>query len=133
MWRNIFNLNFGLFLGLCVLCASLSAVFLMRREGSSYFEHHSAGSFGSNAVSTFTYYFVWPESQRETVAQDEEFVAVGNAMAGGTPSSALADRMQRNIVLAILFGILSAGIAFALWVAKSSPENRRLTNRMPDR
>jgi hypothetical protein len=125
MSRSIVNSNFRALSALCVICASLSAFFLLKGEDTTYFEFHSSRSFGMSGVSALTYYLVWPESKREEVATKEGLVAIWSAMAGGSRSSTLPDRMERNIILATILGMASAILGIALWVAKSSSEKRR--------
>jgi hypothetical protein len=116
--RKLLKSNWQVLLAACVLCAGLSAAFLLKGEDTNYYGVASGTSFGTSGVSAYTYYFVWPKSQRETVAQNEEFVAILNAMSENLPTSDLPDRMRRNIILAIVFGTASAILAIALWVVK---------------
>ena len=125
MSRNIVNSNFRALLALCLICAGLSAAFLLKGEDTTYYGFHSSRSFGTTGISAFTYYLVWTESDREDVATKEGVVSILSAMAGGSTPSTLPDRMERNIFLAILFGMASASLGIALWIAKSSSENRR--------
>jgi len=124
MLRIILKSDWRVLLALCVVCAGLSAAFLLKGEDTTYYGFASARSFGTTGISAYTYYFVWAESQRETVAQNEEFVAILQAMVGDLPSSDMSDRMRRNIILAILFGTASAIFAIALWLVKFSSETK---------
>lgn len=112
-------------MALCVICAGLSAAILLKGEDTTYYAFASTRSFGSSGISAFTYYCVWPESQRRTVADNEEFAAILRAMAGDLPSSDLPDRMRRNLILAIAFGAASAAFAIALWVVTFASDDRR--------
>ena len=125
MFRDILKANWQVFLAACVLCAGFSAAFLLKGEDLTYYGFASETSFGTRGVSAYTYYFVWPESQRETVAQNEEVVAVLQSMAGGQQASDMTGRMRRNIILAIVFGLVSAALALAICVAGFSTGDRR--------
>jgi hypothetical protein len=120
MLRIIVKQNWRACLVLCMVCAGLSAACLLKGEDTTYFGFASETSFGTRGISAYTYYFVWPKDQRETVARNEEFVAVLQNMGGGLPASTLPERERRNLILAILFGAASAGLAIALWVVKFS-------------
>src|ERR1700734_2726385 len=100
MLRDTFRSNWRALLALCVICAGLSAAYLLKGEDTTYYGSASTGSVGTRGVSAFTYYFVWPEADRQEVAQNEEFVAIMGAMVGDLPASDLHDRMLRNLILA---------------------------------
>jgi hypothetical protein len=117
MLRDALKSNWRVLLASSVICACLSVTCLLKGEDTAYYGPASTGSFGTRGVSAFTYYFVWPEEDRQEVAQNEEFVAILSAMAGDLPASDLHDRMLRNLILAIVFGAASAASAIALWVA----------------
>jgi hypothetical protein len=125
MSGNIANSRFRVLVALCLICAGLSAFFLLKGEDTTYFEFQSSRSFGTSGISALTYYLVWSESEREDVATKEGVVSILSAMAGGSSASTLPDRMERNIVLAILFALASAALGIALWVAKPSSANGR--------
>jgi hypothetical protein len=120
MSGKVTNPAFRLLLMLCLICAGLSAVFLLKGEDTTYFEFHASRSFGTAGISALTYYFVWPEAKREEVSTKESVVAVLNAMGGGDTPSTLPDRMKRNLALAIAFGVLSAMLGIATWVRSLS-------------
>jgi hypothetical protein len=125
MLREVLKANWQVFLAVCVLCAGLAAACLLKGEDSTYYGVDPDGSFATHGVSAYKYYFVWPKSQRETVAQNEEFVAILQSMGGGLVSTDLSTRMQRNIILALFFGAISATLAIALWVVNFRSGDRR--------
>lgn len=57
---------------LCSLCAAFALFFLLKGEDSPYDFSTTAGLFRVRNVSVYTYYFVWPQSKRDSIGKIED-------------------------------------------------------------